>query len=82
MGTRRDWSKIGQVVAKIQELGLTYREGAKRFGVKAHDLYCYNHRVKRQGADVNGKQTEGNGSGRPARQANPRDGGVQLPEEL
>lgn len=45
MGKRRDWSKIGEVVEKIRELGLTYREGAARFGVKVSDLYEFNHRV-------------------------------------
>ena len=55
MGKRRDWSRIGEVVEKIRELGLTYKEGAERFGVKVGDLYCYNQRMKRRGAEGNGK---------------------------
>lgn len=82
MGTRRDWSKIGEVVEKIRELGLTYRDGAKRFGVKADDVYCYNHRLKRQGAEVNGKQTKVQPSVQGEEEAGPRDRGVQLPEDV
>lgn len=47
MSKRRDWQKIGSVAAKIKELGLTYKEGAERFGIKVGDLYEYNKRVNK-----------------------------------
>ena len=57
---RRDWDKIGEIIAKIKELGLTYKEGAERFGIKAWVLYEYLRREKRQSAgeassEVNGE---------------------------
>ncbi len=49
MGKRRDWKKIGEVVQKIKELGLTYKEGAKQFNIKVGDLYDYNRRCNQEG---------------------------------
>jgi len=49
MGKRRDWVKIGEVVAKIRELGLSFAEGARQFGMNADDIYDYNYREKRKG---------------------------------
>ena len=28
MGKRRNWEEVGDIIAKIRELGLTYKEGA------------------------------------------------------
>ncbi len=60
----RDWKKVGEIAAKIRELGLTFKDGAKRFGVKPWTLYDYNKKTKhkareaagtaRQGGSVNG----------------------------
>jgi len=80
MGKARDWSKIGEVVEKIRELGLTYKEGSERFGVKVRDLYCYNQRLKREGAEGNGKETET--SGRGEGETGQKHRGAQLPEEV
>ena len=30
----RNWNKVGEIIDKIRELGLSYKDGAKRFGVK------------------------------------------------
>jgi transposase InsO family protein len=80
MGKARDWSKIGEVVEKIRGLGLTYREGSERFGVKVRDLYCYNQRLKRKGAEVNREKTEA--SGGEEDETGHKDNGAQLPEEV
>jgi transposase InsO family protein len=82
MGKARDWSKIGEVVEKIRELGLNYKEGAERFGVKVRDLYRYNQRLKREGVGVNGNGKETEASGRGEGETGPKDRGVQLPEEV
>jgi transposase InsO family protein len=80
MGKPRNWSKIGEAVEKIRELGVSYKEGAKRFGVSVRDLYCYNHRRKREGTEINGKDTRS--SGREEGQSGQKDREVHLPEEV
>jgi transposase InsO family protein len=45
---RHDWEKIGEIVGKVRELGLSYKEGAKRFGVEPWLLYEYNRRQNRK----------------------------------
>jgi transposase InsO family protein len=42
----RDWKKIGDYISKIKSEDLTYKEGAKRFGLKVSDIYEYNKRFK------------------------------------
>jgi transposase InsO family protein len=44
MAGKQDWKKIGEIVAKVRELGLSYKEGAKQFGVKPWLLYEHNRR--------------------------------------
>ena len=39
--------QIGELVAKIKELGLSYREGADRFGIGVKAIYQYNWLKKR-----------------------------------
>jgi transposase InsO family protein len=41
---KQDWKKVGEIVAKVRELGLSYKEGAKRFGVKPWLLYDHNRK--------------------------------------
>ena len=82
MGKRRDWSRIGEVAEKIRELGLTYKEGSERFGVKVRDLYCYNGRMKREGAEGNGKGKETEASAREGSKSGQKSRGAQLPEEV
>ncbi len=48
MSKRRDWEKVGEIVAKIKELGLTYKEGAEKFGIKVNVLYEYVRREKKK----------------------------------
>ena len=85
MAHRRDWSKIGEVLAKIEELGLSYAEGARRFGFKAKDLYNYKQRRKQESTVE--KADGGSGSSRSGGR-NGQDGeaaagsGADLPEEL
>jgi len=44
---KRNWKQVGEVVEKIRELGLSYKTGAERFGLKVWDLYEYNKRENR-----------------------------------
>jgi len=48
----RDWNKAGEIIEKIRELGLSYREGAKRFGVSHWLLYDYNKRTNREAREA------------------------------
>jgi transposase InsO family protein len=82
MGKRRDWSRIGEVAEKIRELGLTYKEGSERFGVKVRDLYCYNGRMKQKGREGNGKGRETEVSAREGSESQQKSRGAQLPEEV
>jgi len=41
---KHDWRKVGEIVQKIRDLGLSYKDGAKRFGVKPWVLYDYNRK--------------------------------------
>jgi len=43
----RDWESIGNFVSQIKSEGLSYTEGAKRFGLKLSDIYEYNKRFKK-----------------------------------
>ncbi len=78
MGKARDWSKVGEVVAKVRELGLSYKEGSERFGVKVSDLYQYNHRLKREGLEGNGKESGRSSRGESA--TGQKNCGTKLPE--
>jgi len=48
MSKERDWNKIGEIVRKVRELGLSYRDGAKRYGLSPWVLYSYNKRRNRE----------------------------------
>lgn len=79
MARRRDWSKVGEIVEKVRELGLTYVEGAKRFGVQVGLLYEYNRqqnrKLREEGAPAVEEKVPGAETSTPKR-------GVQLPEEV
>jgi transposase InsO family protein len=60
MARRRDWEKVGEVIGKIKELGLTYKEGGERFDIDVSVLYEYSRRQKRQST---GKSSSGEPSG-------------------
>ena len=38
MGKRIDWEKVGQLVGKIKEQGLSVAEGARQFGIPVRQL--------------------------------------------
>jgi hypothetical protein len=44
----RDKKKIGEIIEKIHELGLSYKDGAERFGLKPWVLYDYNKKKSRE----------------------------------
>jgi hypothetical protein len=47
MGIKRsDWDTISEYVSKIKSEGLSYVEGAKRFGLDVSDIYNYNKKKK------------------------------------
>jgi len=48
MGKKIDWSKIGEIVAKIREHKLTYKDGAEQFGVKVSSIYEYNRGIRKK----------------------------------
>ena len=83
MGKRRDWAKIGEVVEKIRQLDLSYKEGAERFGVKLADVYDYNRRLNKAQVAVEEKPAEESGAGRDAPDRKARKArGVQLPADV
>lgn len=49
MGHRVDWNKVEEIVEKIKEHKLNYKEGAKQFGIKVRTIYEYNKRKKKKG---------------------------------
>jgi len=44
MATKHDWKKVGEIAEKVRELGLSYKDGPKRFGLKPWVLYDYNRK--------------------------------------
>ncbi len=82
MSGKRDWSKVGEIVSKTRELGLSIKDGAEQFGVKAGLLYEYN-RLQKKGATTDGTGVEVAGGGHTEGGAKPIEGGgVRLPEEV
>lgn len=47
----RDWETIGNRASQIKAEGLSYKEGAKRFGLNVSDIYEYNKRFKKSPAN-------------------------------
>lgn len=52
MSKKLNRNKIGEIVAKIKELGLSIKDGAKRFGIEPWVLYAYNKKAKRKGKEA------------------------------
>ena len=44
MAKGRNWDEVGELIEKIKELGLSYKDGADQFGIKPWVLYEYNRR--------------------------------------
>jgi len=80
MGKRHDWAKIGEVVRKIRELGLSFAEGAKQFEMKVGDLYEYNRRQNRAAASTRAAAKAAKKATRAKQKTEPRpDGAVKAP---
>ena len=47
-GKVRNWTKIGEYVSRIKELGMSYVEGAAHFGISVSSIYKYNSQIKRK----------------------------------
>ena len=84
MGKRSEQPKIGEVIEKIRALGLSYAEGARRFGVKANQLYNYNHRLKQRVQEGHGKNAAEDDASELSeeRQQVTEAGEAQLPEAV
>lgn len=81
MFERRDWSKVGEIVSKMREPGLSIKDGTEQFDVEAGLLYEYNPLQKKAAADGTGVQPAGGGRTEVA--AGPMSGGgVRLPEKV
>jgi putative transposase len=63
---KHDWRKIGEIVDKIRELGLSYKEGAKKFGLQVWLLYDYNRKKKPSGKEAGAQATGGPAEGKAA----------------
>jgi transposase InsO family protein len=55
---RQDWEKVGEIVEKIRELGLSFKEGAKHFGIKPWAVYEYNRERNRRARQAASKVTK------------------------
>jgi len=42
---KSDRKKVGEIITKVRELGLSYKDGAKKFGIKPWLLYDYNRKA-------------------------------------
>lgn len=73
MAKRRNWEEVGEIIKKIAELGLSYKQGACQFGIKPWVLYDYNRRQK----DANGDPAQGGSVG-----GHSKKGSVFLPDEV
>jgi transposase InsO family protein len=47
-GMVRNWTKIGEYVSRIEELGMSYVKGASHFGISVSSIYKYNSQIKRK----------------------------------
>ncbi len=45
-GKVRNWTKIGEYVSRIDDLGMSYVEGAAHFGISVSSIYKYNSQIK------------------------------------
>ena len=47
-GKVHNWTKLGEYVSRIEELGMSYVEGASHFGISVSSIYKYNSQIKRK----------------------------------
>ncbi len=59
MAKRKSKKEIAEIVAKIRELGLTYAEGARRFGIKPWLIYDYTRKENGNGTVPEPSKKEG-----------------------
>jgi hypothetical protein len=57
VATKHDRKKVGEIITKVRELGLSYKEGAKKFGIKPWLLYDYNRKANRDAREPSGAGT-------------------------
>jgi transposase InsO family protein len=43
IGKVKNWEELGEYVSRIRELGLSYTEGAEKFGLDVKEIYRYNY---------------------------------------
>ena len=80
MAKKRDWKKVGEIVAKVRELGLSYKDGAKRFGVKPWVLYDYNRKKDKHAAAGGSVRVKAKPAKNDASKATPAT--AALPEDV
>lgn len=74
-GKKRNWDEVGEIIAKIKELGLNYPEGAEKYGIPVSTLYNYSrHRNE-------GSSKEATGGAEPEKEKTSKGIG-SLPEKL
>lgn len=47
-GKVHNWTKLGEYVSRIEDLGMSYVEGAAHFGISVSSIYKYNSQIKRK----------------------------------
>ena len=50
-GKVRNWTKMGEYVSRIDDLGMSYVEGAAHFGISVSSIYKYNSQIKGKNQD-------------------------------
>jgi transposase InsO family protein len=48
MAKKRNWEAIGEIILKIEELGMKYVEGAEHFNINVRTIYNYNRRIRKK----------------------------------
>lgn len=84
MGNKRDWSKVEEIVRKINEHGLSMSKGSQEFGIKVGVLYEYNKRLKRLNTlpDEKKKASVSSASPPSAGKSQSSSARINLPEEV
>jgi transposase InsO family protein len=77
MSKKLNWKEVKEIVSKIQELGLSYKEGAQKYGIKVGVLYEYNKRQKKLAGENETTSTD-NGD----KLSQPSKGSSCLPQEI
>ncbi len=65
----QNWKQIGEIIGKIKELGLSLKDGAKRFGLKPRVLYGFNRRMKLEAKRRTSSKSKPTGQGKARKPA-------------